>query len=115
MRTSPQFSGRAMNSVVFLGIDGLDADYIDEHLDELPTLRRLREDGMLIALPLDLPTGLHSRVDHDLHGEAPDTHGVVESIDYLAKNPAKATERAPTSSVAAHSGMRLPSVDAASA
>ena len=85
-----------MNSVVFLGIDGLDADYIDEHLDELPTLRRLREDGMLIALPSIFPPDSIPAWITIFTGEAPDTHGVVESIDYLAKNPAKATERAPS-------------------
>ena len=85
-----------MSRVVFLGIDGLDWRYVQDHLDELPNLGECSERGVLTPLPSIFPPDSIPAWITIFTGEPPDTHGVVESIDYLAKNPAKATERAPS-------------------
>ena len=84
-----------MSRVVFLGIDGLDWDFIDGHLDELPNLRSLSANGVLRPLPSIFPPDSIPAWMTIFTGEPAASHGVIESIDYLAKNPLKATERAP--------------------
>jgi hypothetical protein len=83
-------------TVVFLGIDGLDWRFVDMHLGTLPTLRSMAESGVLTPLPSIFPPDSIPAWITIFTGEPPDVHGVVESIDYLAKNPAQATERAPS-------------------
>jgi predicted AlkP superfamily phosphohydrolase/phosphomutase len=81
--------------VVFLGIDGLDYRYVTRHISELPRLRELAENGVLSPLPSVFPPDSIPAWITIFTGERPDRHGIVESIDYLAKNPAEATENAP--------------------
>lgn len=85
-----------MSRVAFLGIDGLDWRYIQEHLDVLPTFRGLAETAVLSPLPSIFPPDSIPAWTTIFTGESPEAHGVVESIDYLAKNPAKAAEGAPS-------------------
>ena len=84
-----------MSSLVVLGIDGLDAGYVTDHLDELPTLQAFARTGVVSALPSIFPPDSIPAWITIFTGEPPDAHGVIESIDYLAKNPASAVEAAP--------------------
>jgi predicted AlkP superfamily phosphohydrolase/phosphomutase len=77
---------------VVLGIDGLDAGYIEAHLDELSNLRSF---AVVDPLPSIFPPDSIPAWLTIFTGEPPDSHGVIESIDYLAKNPASAVEDAP--------------------
>jgi predicted AlkP superfamily phosphohydrolase/phosphomutase len=85
-----------MSAVIFLGVDGLDFEFIERHIDVLPTLRGLRESGHLTKLESIFPPDSIPAWITIFTGEPPDQHGVVESIDYLAKNPAAAAARAPS-------------------
>jgi len=85
-----------VNRIVFLGIDGLDWRYVQEHLDDLPNLGEFGEGGVLAPLTSIFPPDSIPAWITIFTGEPPDSHGVIESIDYLAKNPARATERAPS-------------------
>jgi hypothetical protein len=84
-----------MKPLVVLGIDGLDHGWIRDHLDELPTFRRFAEQGVLAPLPSIFPPDSIPAWITIFTGMPPDQHGVIESIDYLAKNPAASVEDAP--------------------
>jgi predicted AlkP superfamily phosphohydrolase/phosphomutase len=82
-------------TVVLLGIDGLDPLVIEEHLDQLPALSRLHAAGLVSRLESIFPPDSIPAWITIFTGQAPAEHGVLESIDYLAKNKAAAFDAAP--------------------
>jgi predicted AlkP superfamily phosphohydrolase/phosphomutase len=85
-----------MSRVIFLGIDGLDSEFLTTHLDDLPTLKRLAGAGVLVPLPSVFPPDSIPAWITIFTGEEPAEHGIIESIDYLARHPADATREAPS-------------------
>jgi predicted AlkP superfamily phosphohydrolase/phosphomutase len=85
-----------VSRVVFLGIDGLDPRVVERHIDELPALASMRRDGVIAELPSIFPPDSIPAWITIFTGESPAEHGIVESIDYLAKNPARASEGVPS-------------------
>jgi predicted AlkP superfamily phosphohydrolase/phosphomutase len=85
-----------VSRVVLLGIDGLDPLVVEQHTNELPALGNMRRNGVLAELPSIFPPDSIPAWISIFTGEPPDEHGIIESIDYLAKNPARATEGVPS-------------------
>jgi predicted AlkP superfamily phosphohydrolase/phosphomutase len=82
-------------TVVLLGIDGLDPLVVDRYLPDLPTLRDFAARGTVTKLPSIFPPDSIPAWITIFTGQGPDSHGVLESIDYLASKPAAAVESAP--------------------
>jgi len=71
--------------LILLGIDGMDFDYAWSILDRLPNIRRLSEIGLVkpfrsVFPPDSIPSWITCYT-----GKDPSEHGVLESINYLAK------------------------------
>lgn len=69
--------------LVVLGIDGMDYDYVSEHLSELPTINRLSKIGTVkrfrsVFPPDSIPSWITCYT-----GKDPSEHGVLESVNYL--------------------------------
>jgi predicted AlkP superfamily phosphohydrolase/phosphomutase len=75
--------------LIVLGIDGLDWRYVDAHRDELPTLA---EWPVLTPLASIFPPDSIPAWTTIFTGVPPGEHGMLDSIDYLDKRPAKAAE-----------------------
>lgn len=71
--------------LVILGIDGMDFDYATSFLDELPELRRLSERGAMCPFESVFPPDSIPAWITCYTGLDPSEHGILESIDYLAK------------------------------
>jgi predicted AlkP superfamily phosphohydrolase/phosphomutase len=84
----------AVTRVVFLGIDGLDWEFIERNLQDLPTLSRLSVDATVRPLESIFPPDSIPAWTTIFTGVGPAEHGVVESIDYLSNKPAEAVEGA---------------------
>jgi hypothetical protein len=79
--------------LIVLGIDGLDWRYVDAHRDELPTLASW---PVLAPLRSIFPPDSIPAWTTIFTGVPPGEHGMLDSIDYLDKRPAKAAEAAGT-------------------
>ena len=77
--------------LIVLGIDGLDWRYVDAHRDELPTLASW---PVLAPLASIFPPDSIPAWTTIFTGVPPGEHGMLDSIDYLDKRPAKAAETA---------------------
>jgi predicted AlkP superfamily phosphohydrolase/phosphomutase len=77
--------------LIVLGIDGLDWRYVDAHRGDLPTLA-----GWPVLVPLAsiFPPDSIPAWTTIFTGVPPGEHGMLDSIDYLAKRPAQAAETA---------------------
>ena len=84
-----------MKPVVLLGIDGLDFEFVHAHLEELPSFAACATDGALATLPSIFPPDSIPAWITVFTGLEPAEHGIVESIDYLAKRPTYAVRGAP--------------------
>jgi hypothetical protein len=77
--------------LIVLGIDGLDWRYVDANRDELPTLASW---PVLAPLASIFPPDSIPAWTTIFTGVPPGEHGMLDSIDYLDKRPAKAAETA---------------------
>jgi predicted AlkP superfamily phosphohydrolase/phosphomutase len=77
--------------LIVLGIDGLDWRYVDAHRDELPALASW---PVLAPLASIFPPDSIPAWTTIFTGVPPGEHGMLDSIDYLDKRPAKAAETA---------------------
>jgi predicted AlkP superfamily phosphohydrolase/phosphomutase len=77
--------------LIVLGIDGLDWRYVDSHRDELPALASW---PVLAPLASIFPPDSIPAWTTIFTGVPPGEHGMLDSIDYLDKRPAKAAETA---------------------
>jgi predicted AlkP superfamily phosphohydrolase/phosphomutase len=71
--------------LVLLGLDGLDFEMVNSMLDELPNLKRMAGEGSFSPLrsvfpPDSIPSWITAYTGLD-----PSEHGILESVDYLAK------------------------------
>lgn len=77
--------------LIILGIDGLDWRYVDAHRDQL---RALASWPVLAPLASIFPPDSIPAWTTIFTGVPPGEHGMLDSIDYLDKRPAKAAETA---------------------
>jgi predicted AlkP superfamily phosphohydrolase/phosphomutase len=77
--------------LIVLGIDGLDWRYVDAHRGELPALSRW---PVLAPLRSIFPPDSIPAWTTIFTGVPPGEHGMLDSIDYLDKRPARAAETA---------------------
>jgi predicted AlkP superfamily phosphohydrolase/phosphomutase len=77
--------------LIVLGIDGLDWRYVDAHRGDLPNLAGW---PVLAPLPSIFPPDSIPAWTTIFTGVPPGEHGMLDSIDYLDKRPAKAAETA---------------------
>ncbi len=75
-----------MAKLLVIGIDGLDYDYVAQHLDALKTFRALARRGCLQPLRSTFPPDSIPAWISIFTGRTPAQHGVVDSVDYLQKN-----------------------------
>ena len=71
--------------LTLLGIDGMDFDYTQEILDDLPNLKKLGKSGLFkpfrsVFPPDSIPSWITCYT-----GKDPSEHGILESVNYLAK------------------------------
>ena len=72
--------------LIILGIDGMDFDYTQNMINELPGLREMAERGLFkpfrsVFPPDSIPSWITCYT-----GKDPSEHGILESVNYLAKN-----------------------------
>jgi predicted AlkP superfamily phosphohydrolase/phosphomutase len=77
--------------LIVLGIDGLDWRYVDSHRGDLPNLAKW---PVLAPLASIFPPDSIPAWTTIFTGVPPGEHGMLDSIDYLDKRPAKAAETA---------------------
>ncbi len=75
-----------MRRLVIIGIDGMDADFVDAHLGELPVLRALRPRGYGGPLRSVFPTDSIPSWITIFTGIPPVEHGILDAIDYYKKD-----------------------------
>lgn len=80
--------------MIVLGIDGLDWEFVDQNLAQLPTLSRLSAEATVRPLESIFPPDSIPAWTTIFTGTGPAEHGLVESIDYLGSKPAEALEGA---------------------
>ncbi len=73
------------NKIIVLGIDGMDFEYASTLLDDMPTLSSLSEKGLFKAFKSVFPPDSIPAWITCYTGKDPSEHGVLESVDYLAK------------------------------
>ncbi len=73
------------SKLVLLGIDGMDFDYTQSILHKLPNIKRLSEMGLVAPFESVFPPDSIPSWITGYTGKDPSEHGVLESIDYLAK------------------------------
>ena len=71
--------------VIVLGVDGMDPTFVALHLDELPNLRRLRDQGGLTRLGTTTPPQSPVAWSTFITGTDPDQHGL---FDFVERDPA---------------------------
>lgn len=75
-----------MSKLLVIGIDGLDFEYVSQHLDRLETFRKLSERGSLCPLQSVFPPDSIPAWISIFTGTQPSHHGIMDSVDYLEKN-----------------------------
>lgn len=71
--------------LILLGIDGMDFDYTSRNLDKLPTIKNLSQDGIVKPFKSVFPPDSIPAWITCYTGKDPSEHGILESVDYLAK------------------------------
>ena len=71
--------------LVLLGIDGMDYDYTQSVLDHLPNIEKLSEIGLVKSFKSVFPPDSIPSWITCYTGKDPSEHGILESVDYLAK------------------------------
>lgn len=72
--------------LIIIGIDGMDADYVAEHLHEMPAFARLAQRGYGGGLYTVFPSDSIPSWITIFTGVPPVDHGVLEAVDYFKKN-----------------------------
>lgn len=75
-----------MRKVFVIGIDGMDADFVADHLDQMPNFRRLKEQGFGGGLRSVFPTDSIPAWITIYTAIPPVEHGFLDSIDYFKKD-----------------------------
>lgn len=75
-----------MGKLIIVGIDGMDADFVAEHIDELPNFRALRDRGYGGPARSVFPTDSIPAWITIFTGIPPVQHGVLDAIDYFKKD-----------------------------
>jgi predicted AlkP superfamily phosphohydrolase/phosphomutase len=85
--------------ILILGIDSMDRRILDRYIDELPNIKRMREEGVNVdfsgVFPPDSPTSWASIFT----GKNPAKHGVVFFIDPLEKTGKLISEEIPNETI----------------
>ena len=74
-----------MRKVFVIGIDGMDADFVADHIDEMPNFRRLRDRGFGGGLRSVFPTDSIPAWLTIFTAIPPVEHGFLDAIDYFKK------------------------------
>jgi len=74
------------NKLYILGIDGLSFDFINEHIEQLPTFKSSFDRGESKILKSIFPPDSIPAWITIFTGESPAEHGILDSIDYLDDN-----------------------------
>src|SRR5580658_8918874 len=72
-------------AVIVLGVDGMDPGFIERHWNELPNLRRLRDQGGLTRLATTTPPQSPVAWSTFVTGTDPVEHGL---FDFVHRDPA---------------------------
>lgn len=72
-----------MSRVVILGMDGLEPSLLEEWWDDLPSFRRLRDEGAFTRIDSVYPPDSVPAWATIYTGVMPDYHGILDSVDYL--------------------------------
>lgn len=75
-----------MRKVIVIGIDGMDADFVADHLDQMPNFRSLRERGYGGGLRSVFPTDSIPAWITIYTAIPPVEHGFLDAIDYFKKD-----------------------------
>jgi predicted AlkP superfamily phosphohydrolase/phosphomutase len=78
-------SGAHGKRVIVLGVDGMDPGFVEEHWNELPNLRRLRESGGLERLATTTPPQSPVAWSSFITGMDPAQDGI---FDFVHRDPA---------------------------
>src|SRR5580692_1137823 len=71
-------------SVIVLGIDGMDPNFLEAHWADLPNLDRLRRDGEFLRLATTFPPQSPVAWSTFITGTGPNQHGIY---DFVSRNP----------------------------
>lgn len=71
--------------LIILGIDGMDFDYAQNIINELPALRKMAERGLFRSFRSVFPPDSIPSWITCYTGKDPSEHGILESVNYLAK------------------------------
>jgi predicted AlkP superfamily phosphohydrolase/phosphomutase len=74
-----------MRKVFVIGIDGMDADFVADHIDEMPNFRKLRDRGFGGGLRSVFPTDSIPAWITIFTAIPPVEHGLLDAIDYFKK------------------------------
>ena len=72
------------NSVIVIGVDGMDPNFVERHWDDLPNLRRLRDRGGLTRLGTTTPPQSPVAWSSFITGTDPAQHGL---FDFVHRDP----------------------------
>jgi predicted AlkP superfamily phosphohydrolase/phosphomutase len=75
--------------VRILGIDGMDFQYMQSIIDELPHIKRLSETNTVLPFRSVFPPDSIPSWITCYTGKDPSEHGILESVDYFAKGDAR--------------------------
>ena len=75
-----------MRKVFVIGIDGMDADFVADHIDEMPNFRKLRDRGFGGGLRSVFPTDSIPAWITIFTAIPPVEHGLLDAIDYFKKD-----------------------------
>ena len=73
------------NKVIVLGVDGMDPGFVERHWEQLPNLRRLRDDGAYSRLATSTPPQSPVAWSTFITGTTADDHGI---FDFVHRDPA---------------------------
>lgn len=75
-----------MNKVLVIGVDGMDSKLISKFEDHLPTIRKLKEDGLYINPKTVFPPDSDTSWASIYTGLNPAKHGILQFVDALEKS-----------------------------
>jgi predicted AlkP superfamily phosphohydrolase/phosphomutase len=71
---------RPSKDVIVLGVDGMDPSFVERHWNELPNLRRLRDQGSFQRLATTIPAQSPVAWSTLITGLDPDQHGIFDFV-----------------------------------
>lgn len=82
--TQAKISQSSGKKIIVLGIDGMDPKYVESHWDDLPNLRKLRQQGEFRKLGTTIPPQSPVAWSTFITGMDPGGHGIY---DFIHRNP----------------------------